>query len=176
MRQIGGEKPKMKTKTIVCMLLVVISLGVLFGTAAAYDADTPWTGTVKWTIPSDTTFTVTLAGSEGGINFTHTAQTETLLEPSSQVAASSTPIINISNTGNVAQNFNISVPEGVPSWAVFRVGNTSANASSTIVNKTGHIVGTSVAAGTFQDVYCWSNVTSAPGGTFSKTAYINSST
>lgn len=165
----------MNTKILVAFLIGVIVIGGISNAAAAHDADTPWSGTVKWTIPSDTSFTVSLAAGATTIDFNTTSTTQVRIEPAGQDNSSAIPIINITNTGNQALDFNMSVPEGCPSWAVLRIGNSTAFGSSTVVNKTGHIVGTAVAAGTNQSVYMWTNVTSATSGVTSKTAYINSS-
>lgn len=165
----------MKTKILVSLLIAIIAVGGIGNVSAIYDADAPWSGTVKWTIPSDTSFTVSLAGGTGTIDFNATSTTQVRIEPVNQDNSSNIPIINITNTGNQALNFNMSVPEGCPSWAVLRIGNTSTFGSSTVVNKTGHIVGTAVTAGSNQSVYMWTNVTSATSGVTSKTAYINSS-
>ena len=166
----------MNTKLIVSLLIGIIAIGGVGNIVSASDADTPWSGTVKWTIPSDTSFTVTLAGGADTIDFNASGTTDVRVEPAGQDNSTSTAIIVITNTGNQALNFNMSVPEGCPSWAVLRIGNTTTFGDSTVVNKTGHIVGTAIAAAGTQDVYMWTNVTSAPIGMVSKTAYINSST
>lgn len=164
----------MMNKILVLFVAVLLLCGV--GLVQAYDADTPYTNTVKWIIPSDTTFTVTLAGGESTIDFDTgvTGQTVDLVEPDSQVAASNTPIINISNDGNLALNFTCNLTAAKPSWATIKVGNTSTHGDATEFDTTAQLVEKNIAAGTYSDMYLWTNLTSATQGTTERTLQINS--
>src|SRR3990170_774493 len=94
----------MNTINKAIMLLTVMLIA--FSTAAsAYDASTPYTVTINYIVPSDTSFTVTLAGAEVSIDFNPATKDSTLVQPDSQNSSSNTPIATITNTGNVLQDF-----------------------------------------------------------------------
>ena len=165
----------MNTKILVSLLIGVIVLGAI-GNVAAYTASSPWSGTIKWDIPSDTSFTVHFSGVTASIDFNASGLNATMIEPVGQDDGNSEPVIMINNTGNQNLNFNFSIPEGIPSWVtMLNMSNSNTHLGSSEVNKTGVDIETSVAQGTSTQLYLWSNVTSAPEGVTEKTAYINSS-
>ena len=165
----------MNTKIIVAMLIGIIAIGGISNVAAT-DADTPWSGTVKWTIPSDTSFSVHFSGVVSSIDFNATGQNDTMIEPVGQNDTASEPVIMINNTGNQNLDFNFSIPSGIPSWVtMLNMSNSNTHYGSSEVNTTGIDIETSVAQGTSTQLYLWSNVTEAPQGVTEKTAYINSS-
>lgn len=165
----------MKTKVLVGLLIGMIAMGAI-GNVVAYDADTPWSGTVKWTIPGDTSFSVHFSGVVASIDFNATGQNDTMMEPVGQDDGGSEPVVMINNTGNVDLTFNFSIPEGRPSWVtMLNMSNSNTHLGSSEVNKTGVNIETSVAQSTSTQLYLWSNITEAPQGVTEKTAYINSS-
>ena len=165
----------MNKKIVVAMLIGMITLGAI-SNVAAYDVSTPWSGTVKWTIPSDTTFTVTFSGAVLSIDFNASAQNETMIEPFGQDDGASTPVVVIDNSGNLDMDFNFSIPSGIPNWVtMLNMSNSNTHAGSSAVNKTGVNIETSVAAESSTQLYLWSNITEAPSGVTEKTAYINCS-
>lgn len=165
----------MNTKIVVALLIGVIAIGGI-PNVVAYDADTPWSGTVKWTIPSDTSFTVHFSGVVASIDFNMTGQNATMQEPVGQDDGANEPVLMINNTGNQNLNFNFSIPSGIPNWVtMLNMSNSQTHASSSAVNKTGVDIETSVAQGSSTQLFLWTNVTEAPQGTTEKTAYINSS-
>ena len=161
-----------KISALAISVMVVIS-GIV-STAIAYDADNPWTGTVKWTIPSDTSFTVTFAGTETQVNFTASSATENLIEPSGQDASSNTPIITIENTGNANLNFSCNLTSAKPSWAVIKVSNQSDHTTATEFDTTLVLINESVPAGSSTPMYLWTNITNAPAGDTTRTLQIES--
>ena len=164
----------MNTKILAALLVGIIAIGGI-SNVVAYDADTPWSGTVKWTIPSDTSFTVTLAGGAATIDFNATGQNDTMIEPVGQDDGASTPIAVILNTGNQNLDFNFSIPVGRPSWVtMLNMSSSNTHLGSSAINKTGVNIATSVAADASANMYLWSNVTEGPQGVTEKTAYINS--
>lgn len=167
---------KSKTKLI---LTVLISL-LISSTAVGYDTDTPYTVTLNFIVPSDSTFTVTLAGSETTIDFNPIGINSKCVEPDSQVNASSTPMVNISNDGNVNVNYGINLTAGAPSWVILKA---SSTAGATKCND-GTLFNSSVVwgnwnttvPGTYANIYMFANFTSATGGTTPRTFQINAQT
>ncbi len=160
------------SKILVGMLIIAL----LTGTGAAYDASTPYTVAMNFIVPTDSSFTVTLAGSETTVDFNPANKNSQLVEPDSQVAGSSTPIATINNAGNVAQTFSTNLTAAQYSWATVQVSNFSNYAtpitlSATAQTPTGW---SSIVAGANVVAYMRANFTNAPGGTNSKTLQINS--
>ena len=165
----------MNAKLIVGLLIATIAIGGI-SNVVAYDADTAWSGTVKWTIPSDTSFTVHFSGVTASIDFNATGQNDTMIEPVGQDDGASEPVIMINNTGNQDLTFNFSIPTGAPSWVtMLNMSNSNTHLGSSEVNTTGVDIETSVGQGTSTQLYLWSNVTLGPQGVTEKTAYINTS-
>jgi len=151
-----------KISAVVISVMVVVS-GIA-STAIAYDANNPWTGTVKWSIPSDTSFTVTFAGSQTQVNFTASAKTQSLIEPDGQDAANNTPIITLENTGNLNLTFTCNLTSAKPTWATIKVGNYKDPGYATEFNTDLVVVTTDVLPGTSAPMFLWSDITNAPAG------------
>ena len=159
-----------KISAIVISVIVVVS--GLASTTVAYDSNNPWTGTVKWSIPADTSFTVTFAGSQTQINFTASGKSDTLIEPNGQDAASKTPIITIENTGNIDLQFGLNLTSSKPTWATIKglITTPTATADHTYATEFDTTViwwfsaGNAISAGESASMYLWSNVTEAPAG------------
>jgi len=154
----------------IALIVAIVMSGL--GTTMAYDADNPWTGTVLWSIPADTSFTVTFAGSQTQVNFTASSATETFLEPDGQDATNNTPILTIENTGNTALDFYINLTSSPPTWAELR-GDATPNASNAL------LIGTSgfaieVNPGNSTPLYLWTNITNATAGDTTRTLMISS--
>ena len=163
---------KGKISAVVISVIVVIS-GIA-STAIAYDADNPWTGTVKWSIPADTSFTVTFAGSQTQINFTASSKTQDLIEPDGQDAAAETPIITIENTGNTNLNFSCNLTSAKPSWAVIKVNSQNDPTTATEFDTTPILVYSDISPGITAPIYLWTDITNAPAGTTTRTLMITS--
>lgn len=162
-------------KLITGILIVTVLCGI-GGIASAYDAGTPWTGTVRWMVPSDTTFSIAFASAETQVDFDDslTAQTQSGIQPDSQNNATSTPIIVVTNDGNLALNFTCNLTAAKPSWAVLKVNNETSYSGATTFDTSAVIVNASVATAQSTDMYLWTDITSAPSGTVSRTLQINS--
>jgi len=145
----------------------------------AYDADTPYSVTLTIVVPSDTSFTVSLAGAESQIDFDDevTGQNNEWVEPDSQDNTTSTAIIELTNTGNVALNYTLNVTS-LPAWAILKADTDATMATAKIVNDTGNPedcrVASNQAAAATTDVYLWLNTTGADAGTESETFQVNS--
>lgn len=155
--------------TILLMLLAV-------STAVGYDASTPYQVQLNFIVPTDTTFTVTLAGSETTIDFNPANKNSQDVEPDSQNAGASTPIATINNAGNVAQTFSTNLTAAPYSWASVELSNfsnyaTPVTLSATVQTPTGW---SSIVAGADVVAYMRADFTNAPGGTNSKTFRLNS--
>jgi len=136
-------------------------LEVVTFSGTTYDSSNPFSTIVLWSIPSDTTFTVTLAGGETEVVFTATSTTQNLIEPNSQDASSNQPIITITNDGNVNLNFTINLTSAKPSWAVIKVSNQSDHTTATEFDTERVVINSSVPPSGSTPMYLWTNITSA---------------
>ena len=164
---------KNKTKLALVLALILATVSVF-----ALDASTPYTVSLKWIVPTDTTFTVAFsAGGCTSIDFHPATKTVSNQEPWCQNASQSTPVLTATNAGNVALNFTHYMQSANPAWAVLYASNTSSEADAkTVVAEPNAVVmetGTPI-AGTFQ-LFIWTNVTDATGGTTTRTYQLNSS-
>jgi len=160
-----------KISAIVISVMVVIS-GIA-STAIAYDSNNPWIGTVKWSIPADTSFTVTFAGSQTQINFTASSKTQNEIEPDGQDAANNIPIITIENTGNTELDFLINLTSDKPSWAELKGKATPEIGSAFDISTVGFFI-YNISAGGNTSLYLWTNITNAPAGDTERTMMISS--
>jgi len=165
-----------KINKIVVGLVIAMVISGLCGIVGAYDASTPWTETVRWIVPSDTTFSVVFAGAESQVDFDDnlTSNTQSGVQPDSQNNATSTPIITISNDGNQVLAFTCNLTAAKPTWAVIKVNNETSYTGATSFNTSAVTVNASVAIGQDTDMYLWTDVTSATPGTTERTLQINS--
>lgn len=156
-------------------LVMLLLLAVTIPTASAYDASTPYTVTMNFIIPSDTAFSVSLAGAESTIDFNPANKDSKDVEPDSQVASASTPIAVITNDGNVAQNFSINLTLSKPSWVVVRADDTNVAATATAFDTTPleDSGWQDVSPAASVDIYMWANFTTAVGGTTARTFQVN---
>jgi hypothetical protein len=169
----------MKTRinnNIVKLASLALVLMLMIPAGMAYDSGTPYTVTVNYIVPSDTSFTVTLAGAETTIDFNPATKDSANVEPDSQVAASSIPIATITNTGNLNQNFSVQLTTAQVAWAVVSVSNynnyaTPITLSAVAQSPTGW---TAIAADASTYSYMKATFTDAPSGTTSKTLQVNS--
>jgi len=153
----------------------IVGMLLLTGLAFALDESNPYSIVLKWIIPSDTTFTVSIRGDTPTIDFTPASKSENMVEPDNQVAASSLPILNVTNSGNTALDLWHNATS--PSWADVYAGVTNDYYASTMINETAMIqFKDELAIGSHQDVYMWSNITNAAAGTVEKTYAINATT
>jgi hypothetical protein len=162
------------TKLSISMVLLVV-LAMFTPGALAADADDPYTVTMNFIIPSDTAFSVALAGAEITIDFNPATKDTKEVEPDSQDDANSTAIAVITNDGNVNLNFSINLTAAKPSWVTVHGSDTNTFASSTAFDTdelTDSGWNDTAPAGT-TDVYLWANFTDAVGGTTERTFQVN---
>ena len=167
----------MNQKTLAGMLMLVMAMSIV--SVTALDADTPYTVQLDIIVPSDTSFSVSLAGAESQIDFDDemTGSNNAWVEPDSQDNTTATPIIEITNLGNIALNYTLNVTE-LPAWAILKA-DVNADMSTTVtVNDTTDPetsrVATNQAADATTNVYLWVNTTDADAGTNTETFQINS--
>jgi hypothetical protein len=166
----------MRTGKIVVGLLVVLALGAIAGAASASDASNPWTGMIRWVVPSDTSFDVSFPGGATEVVFDDnlTNRTQSGVQPDSQNNATNAPIIEITNSGNANLNFTCNLTSAKPTWAVLKVSNTTSYADATEFNTTAVLINATVPSGQSTPMYIWTDVTDAPAGTIEGTLQINS--
>lgn len=166
----------MKTKLIVGLLITIVVCGA--GVVGAYDASSPWSGTVRWLVPEDTTFSVLWAAGESTIDFDDslTSKTQSGVQPDGQDNTTNTPILNVTNDGNVVLNITCNLNATKPAWAVLKVNNETSYAAATVfdTNATRAIVNATLAVGDTTDLYLWTDVTNADSGTTTRYLWINS--
>lgn len=151
-------------KILLSMLIVLAMLAV---PVMASDSVTPYTTVVKWTIPSTTTFTVTICSGASDIHFQNnlTSPTQAWVQPDCQNNASSTPMLTIVNDANQNLNFTGFLNASIYSWAQLFVNNDTDTVSSIEITGTsptfifGHLP-----SGNSSSLYFWTNVTDAPVG------------
>lgn len=161
-------------KKILVSLIVAAIVVSGVGTAIAYDASNPWTGTVLWSIPSDTSFTITFAGAQTQVNFSASSANATNLEPTGQDAANNTPIIYVENTGNTALNFTTNLTAAKPTWATIKVSNETDNTTATEFDTAKVVVNASAPVGANTTMYLWTNISSGTSGDTTRTLGIYS--
>ena len=162
----------MKNKLLTIFLGMFLILGL--SSVYAYDSDTPYTVTMNFIVGADTSFTVSLAGAETTIDFNPADLNSKEVEPDSQNAGGSTPMLTITNTGNTAQNFTAGLQTAKPSWVAISYNTANTVNWSKTVTDSFATVDTGVASAGTVDVYYWANFTSADAGTTARTYQINS--
>lgn len=156
-------------------IVLLVLVAIFTPGAMAADADNPYTVTMNFIIPSDTAFSVALAGAESTIDFNPATKNSKDVEPDSQDATNSTPIAVITNDGNVNLNFSVNLTASKPSWGEVFADDTNLSASATTFDTTALTDSgwnNTAPAGT-TNVYLWANFTSAIGGTTARTFQIN---
>ena len=159
-------------KKLLAILFSILMLPLAF----AYDSATPYSITLQWYIPADTTFTVAVCGSRTAISFNNTARTDTYIEPDCQNRTNKVPMLTITNAGNVQINLTNNLTTQKPSWAVVA---SSANTSLTsfrrfdVVNWT-KIPNSTMAVGGNVMVFFYTNLTNAATGLTTRTYHIKS--
>jgi len=166
----------MKTNTAIRTVSLALIMMLMIPGSMAYDAGTPYTVTLNYIVPSDTSFTVTLVSPETTIDFNPATKDSADVEPDGQIAASNIPMATISNTGNLNQNFTVNLTAAQEAWAVVSLSNFSNYAtpitlSNTAQSPTGW---TGIVASADVVAYMKATFTDAPQGTTAKTLQINS--
>jgi len=134
----------------------------------AYDASSAYTINMRWIVPSDTTFSVSVSGGAATIDFSPASKTETEVEATGQIAASSVPILNITNDGNINMNFSNNLNEAKEAWSVVKSSNANVYAAASSFDTTAVTLEDDVSAGSSVTVYLWTDVTNAAAGTTTK--------
>jgi len=80
---------------------------------------------------------------------------------------SSTPIFIFTNTGNVAEKWNISLSEPLPTYIKLFGDTDSDPAGATEITTSGWVVSDNIPIGSSVEVWLWANFTQAPPGEFS---------
>lgn len=159
----------MKGKAIAILMTTLV---LFTGIASAYDEASPYTITLRWIIPEDTTFTVEIRGGGATIDFNPASKTETFVEPDNQDDSQELSILNVTNAGNLALSFYHNAT--TPIWANLTVSKTNESSAGVTLKDTQVVLNLSVAIGNHIDVYMWTNVTEAVSGTTEGTYQINS--
>lgn len=159
-----------KLMTFVMLSLMVFSMAGVY----AYDADTPYTVTINYIIGADTSFTVELAEVETTIDFNPATTSSKDVEPDSQVSGTSTPMLTITNTGNVNLDFERGLNASNPAWVVLSMNTENTVDWTKLVNDTFVTSSAEIAPAGTADWYFWANFTDADYGTEPRTFQINS--
>lgn len=160
-------------KRIILALFVVL----LAGSVVSYDADNPYTVTLKWIVPSDTSFAVALCGAETTIDFEDNIPSSTLngAEPDCQNASLNHPMLTVTNNGNLPLNFTNNLTAAKPSWATLKVSNSTTYAESVSFDTTPVNIGKNIAAGNNLTIYLWTDLNNATAGTTQRTYEVDGS-
>jgi hypothetical protein len=122
--------------------------------------------------PADTSFTVSLPAGTTIISFISLNKSSKEIQAQNQTSIA--PIINITNTGNIAQNFKIRILNETPTWVSLYGDDAYPYSSGVIVNATAQTVISNLASGLSKGIWLWSNFTSAPKGTNTTTFEVSS--
>jgi len=162
----------MKNLTLGFLVLAVLASSLVL----AYDASTPYTVTMKWIVPEDSSFTVELCGAETTIDFDTALTSDTVAwaQPNCQDNATSTAMYTITNTGNIALNFTNNLTAAKPAWATLYVNNDTIAADAVEFDTDAVIIAGNVAIDATRDIYLWTTITSADTGTTERTYQVNS--
>lgn len=162
-----------------CLVTLSMIASVLIATtipALALDTNNPAEYTINFVIPSDTSFTVTVCGSQTAMNFNATNGNSKSVEPLCQSKANNTPWANITNSGNLNLNFSTNLTAANPSWVVLNIGSNPTMSDQIIATNSplspaGWL---NVVPGSTVPLYSSANFTNAPRGTTSMALYIRS--
>jgi len=161
-------------KRILAVMAAIIALSMPM--AFAYDADNPYTVTLQYIIPIDSSFSVETRSLTAEIKFEFTAKTESNLEPTGQDDGNSLEILNVTNDGNTAIDLyhNTTIPTlGAGTVALcVDTDNTvdgCTNLTDSMVQLTDEL-----AIDGHVDVYMWANAEDASSGIHTGKYQINS--
>jgi len=161
----GGKKMKNKLKNQALALTLMI--GLMFGTMGviAYDVNNPYTVDMNFIVGQDTSFTVSLAGSETTIDFSPATKDSKEVEPDSQSATGTTPIATIANTGNVNLDFTHKVNQTM--FADVKVTYNNANTINwdNLLTSDYSTIETAISPAGESTLYLWANFTDSSAGT-----------
>lgn len=135
----------------------------------SFDHNNPASYTVQYVIPSDTTFSVLLCGSETQMNFNPTNGSSKSVEPACQSKATNKPWANITNAGNLNVNFSTNLTVTNPSWVVLNIGSNSSMSDQVVVTNIAVSPSgwSNVAPEGSVQLFSVANFTNAPQGTTS---------
>lgn len=161
-------------KKKILMLVVGLFLVTCIASVYGFDASSPYTVTMNFVVGADTSFTVGLAAAESTIDFNPVDANAKEVEPDSQNASTSTPMVTITNTGNVNLNFTHELNTTKPSWVNISWSTDNTVDWTQFLDDTYSEVNTSVPSSETETIYFWSNFTSAVEGTTQRLYQINS--
>lgn len=163
-------------KKLYAVLMSAMVFSMIFGISgvSAFDTDNPYTVNMNFIIGEDTSFTVSLAGAETTIDFNPTTKDSKEVEPDSQAMGTSTPMVTITNAGNVALDFSHKVNETLPAYVDVSYDTDVTVDWAKTLSDAYTTITTSVAASGTADVYYWANFTDADAGTDQVEYQINS--
>lgn len=163
----------MKGKEIIGLMGIIALLALPI--AIAYDASTPYTVTMIWSVPSDTTFSVTVCATATDIVFNASSKTEVAIEPDCQVAGTSTAMLTIQNDGNTNINLTSLLTASKPAFATSLNVSTKNDFSDAQEFNTSYIVmNSSLASGESIALYFQSSILNADAGDTSRTYQVAS--
>lgn len=122
---------------------------------------------------TDSSFTVTLPAGQTAINFTATTSKDTLLQPDNQTAG--TPIINVTNTGNIQQSFRFYLNSTVTNVLTYISLSSDLSNPVELNTTTTTIIITNLAASDSDNVWMYCNLSTPAPGTTGKLLTVNSS-
>ncbi len=166
--KIKGRENNMKNQNkILALLIVLLTITSAIPLAAAYDASTPYTATMSFYVPSDSTFSVDLAGSETDIQFHPAGKSSTSVEPQGQTASTSVAMAVITNDGNANMDFGVNLTASKPSWVTLTVSgdNLKANGVTFDVTNVQETEWLTVAPAGTANVYLWADFSNAVANT-----------
>ena len=162
----------MKGKELLGLIGMFIMLSIPI--AMALDADTPYTVTMIWAVPTDTTFSVVICSTATNIVFNASSITETGIEPDCQVASSSIAILNITNDGNTNINMTGFLTTAAPAFVTdLNVSTKNDWSDAQSFNNSPVVLNGTLAAGDSVPLYMKSSILNADVGDTDRLFQIN---
>ena len=154
-------------------LFGAISMLLLMPLALAYDSGSPYSVTVSWSVPSDTTFSVALASPCAQVNFLPADKDTNEVEAECQDVATGVPILTMTNQGNVNLTFKASLTATMPSYVVLKGKSTGIYAGADTITDGLTTINSSIVAGDTADEYLWADFNTAVGGNGTRTLQVS---
>lgn len=166
-----GKINKIMMLSLITSVLIATTMSVL-----GYDTNNSASYTVQYIVASDTSFGVSLCGSETQMNFNPATKNSKLVEPNCQSISSNQPWANITNQGNTNEDFSTNLTTLNPNWVDLYVASNPSMTGKVTVNNTelSPTGWNNVASGNSVELYARANFTNASGGTTPRTININS--
>jgi hypothetical protein len=165
---------KIRNLAVMFLLTSVSIMATMAILASAYSATQPATIDVYYYVPGDTSFTIAIIGGQTSMSFNPSNNSAKLVEAQGQNISQGISWGNITNSGNMAQNFSVNLSQSnLPSINLYVSSNPSMSDQVTVDTTQKTPAGwANVNPNGLVQIYARANFTNAPGGTNNNSMYI----